>query len=100
MTYNDKRMVYSRYIILLFPLTYFVIIFQVPLNEQTLSFSIDYNSSLCLYELAGSVKCIYVEGFDTRLLQWIGFENGDWYYWTGINCWTTLSKNHQYQRVS
>ena len=77
----------------------FVIIFQVPLNGQYLSFSIDYNSSLCWGELAGDVKCIYVEGLDTRLLQWIGFENGDWYYWPGNNCCTTLLKNHQYQRV-
>ena len=77
----------------------FVIIFQVPLNGQYLSFSIDYNSSLCLGELAGDVKCISVAGFDTRLFQWIGFENGDWYHWPGNNCWTTLLKNHQYQRV-
>ena len=56
---------------------------QAPLNGKYLSLSIDQNNTLCLAEIANDMNCVYIEGFDSRLLQWIGFEDGDWNFWPG-----------------
>ena len=39
--------------------------------------------NFCLGEVAKDIKCISIDGFDNQLLQWIGFENGDWKHWSG-----------------
>ena len=56
---------------------------QASLNGKYLSLSIDQNNTLCLAEIANDMNCVYIEGFDSRLVQWIGFEDGDWHFWPG-----------------